>query len=551
METTYSSNADRLEYLYLNLVGQVVQVRLVDGSSLEGIFVSRTDVDADTEAGILLCCTRCLPSLKHKPLDPSCLELLEDTIIPYRDVVMMEVQNAKIRTEAPGRTDTVRSDYSMNKIDWADEGANELLDSEQHQTGAWDQFEANEKNFGVKTTYKEELYTTRLDHSKITEEQRAHADRVAREIEVSATRGIAHRMEREEFLKDDGGMDEGTLYSDVQRPQEKKKTYVPPPVAAARKAAGEMQTAAPAAAPVTTTAAATVAAAAMAVDDNTMRHRRMEEEKIPMPHDNHPRSPGFNPAAVPYTPMKTGAASAPVLDFMTLLADTIMSNEQCYESLPNWPGTCMYYDQDDSSYSQQNYENAVVPPSMGAAPQMYVTPQQGLPSHHRAYQGGGGRMNPNQQVPMHHMHAQSFHQQHQHQQHQHQQQQPQQQPFHVYGNYMPQHQHNAPMQEYPPNKGAPPGPMRNSMRQPKSSSASRVEPQQPVTANTSVAPPPVPTVDSAPTPTPEVKHAPKLQRGRGGTAPQRGGDGDGAGDAAGGNPGAANPPAGPKKRSGK
>ncbi|ESL09732.1 hypothetical protein TRSC58_02544 [Trypanosoma rangeli SC58] len=291
----------------------------------------------------------------------------------------------------------------------------------------------------------------------------------------------------------------------------------------------------------------------MGVEDNTMRHRRGDEDKISMQHDNHPRSPGFNPAAPPYTPMKPGGAPAPVLDFMASLAEAIMNNNQCYTALPNWPGTCMYYDQDDSSYSQHAYESAAVPPSMGAAPQMYMGQQQGIPAHHRAYQGGGGRINPNQQMPIHHMHAPSFHQQHQHQhqpQHQHQHQQPPQQTFHGYGNYMQQHSNSAAMQDYPPNKGAPPGPMRSNMRQPKSSSASRVEPQQPVNANTSVAPTPVSTVDSTPNPAAEVKHAPKLQRGRGGAAPQRGDTGDGAGETAGGNTGAANSSAGPKKRGG-
>ena len=41
-------------------------------------------------------------------------------------------------------------------------GVEIALDSS--QTG-WDQFEVNEKKFGIRTDYEEELYTTRLDRS--------------------------------------------------------------------------------------------------------------------------------------------------------------------------------------------------------------------------------------------------------------------------------------------------------------------------------------------------------------------------------------------------
>ncbi|KAG8341611.1 Ataxin 2 SM domain [Trypanosoma vivax] len=514
MEGAYSSNSDRLEYLYLNLVGQVVQVRLVDDSIVEGIFVSCTDAEADSEAGIVLSCTRYLVSGRHKPLDPSCLELSCDSIIPYRAIVMVEVQNAKIRSDAPGRAETCRSEAPMAKFDWAEDGANELLESEPHQTGAWNQFEANEKSFGVKTSYNEEFYTTRLDHSKITEEQRQLADRVAREIESSSTRGIAHRVEREECLRGDENIDEGTLYSDVHRPQEEKVPYVPPS-AATRKRGGEVPPP-PATAP--------SPAGAMASDENSSRHKRPTEEKHAMQYDVNAASTGFNPAAVPYTPMKPGNA-APVADFLAALAEAIAGNDQCYDCAGAWPGMCsVYYDQDDSAYSQQGYEASIAPPVANVSPQMYMSHQPGAPAPHRAYQGAGGRMNHNQGAPMHHVHGQMFHPH---------------QPIHSMGGYVPpQHQHSS--MDYASSKPAPAAMVRNTMRPSKSGGASRVEPQQPVSANAAVTPPPpVPAVDSAP---PEVKHTTRLQRGRGTTLMQRGDvDGEPTGAVTG----------GPKRRGGK
>ncbi|KAH9598436.1 Ataxin 2 [Trypanosoma melophagium] len=544
MEASYSSNADRLQYLYLNLVGHVVRVRLVDGTCVEGLFMSRSDVDAEGDSSIMLCCTRYVSSAKHKPLDPSCVEFEKDTTIPYRDIIMVEAQNVKIRTEAPGRVDERHGDLSMNKFDWADDGANELLDAGQNES--WDQFAVNEKTFGVKTTYKEELYTTRLDHSKITEEQRAHADRVAREIEVSTTRGIAHRMEREEYLKDDEGRDEGTLYSDVYRPQQEEKAAYAPPSGTGRKRGNEMQqtppppqAAAAAVAPAVNTATATGTAAASLAEENATRHRRADEEKLSMQHDNHPKSPGFNPAATPYTPMKPGTSTIPAMDFLTALGNAVSGNDLCYTSPSSWPGgASTYYDQDDSSYSQHSYE-PLAAPGAGAAQPMFMGLQPSGPPHHRSYQNAGTRMNPNPQMPMHHMQAQQFHHQH----HQHHQAQPQQ-PFHGFGNFVPQQHHTPPMQDYVPTRGGPTNPMRAQMRPSKNNVALRQEPQQPVSANTTVAP--LPAVDGpAPPAAAEVRQAPKLQRGRGATAVQRG-DVDSGVETGGGTGSVA-----PKKRGGK
>lgn len=51
----------------------------------------------------------------------------------------------------------------------------------------WDQFETNRRLFNVSTTYDENLYTKRIDHNSVTAEQLARAERLAREIEGSAT----------------------------------------------------------------------------------------------------------------------------------------------------------------------------------------------------------------------------------------------------------------------------------------------------------------------------------------------------------------------------
>lgn len=55
---------------------------------------------------------------------------------------------------------------------------------------SWDQFEVNEKLFGVKSTFDEEIYTTKLDRGPQTRELEKEASRIAREIEGEDTEDL-------------------------------------------------------------------------------------------------------------------------------------------------------------------------------------------------------------------------------------------------------------------------------------------------------------------------------------------------------------------------
>lgn len=61
----------------------------------------------------------------------------------------------------------------------------------------WDQFEANERLYGLKTDYHEEIYTTSIDRSNPLYKQRAaRAEKIAREIENQSTSNAHLREER-------------------------------------------------------------------------------------------------------------------------------------------------------------------------------------------------------------------------------------------------------------------------------------------------------------------------------------------------------------------
>ena len=74
--------------------------------------------------------------------------------------------------------------------------------------GTWDQFQANEQLFGVKSDYNEDIYTTHIDRSTPDYRQReAEALRIAREIEGSSATN-AHIREERGISNEDDGFDE-------------------------------------------------------------------------------------------------------------------------------------------------------------------------------------------------------------------------------------------------------------------------------------------------------------------------------------------------------
>lgn len=100
---------------------------------------------------------------------------------------------------------------------WAPEPDDQIVgaldEMNAHEGQGWDQFALNEARFGVKSDYKEELYTTELDYSKskISAEE---ANRIAREIEKgsSSTTNI-HVLEERGVAVDD--VDEEARYGAV------------------------------------------------------------------------------------------------------------------------------------------------------------------------------------------------------------------------------------------------------------------------------------------------------------------------------------------------
>lgn len=86
------------------------------------------------------------------------------------------------------------------------------LESNRSKTNVpWDQFAENEKRFGLKTDYDENIYTTAIDKTHPQYKQRlAEADRKAREIERSTATNshIAEERIRDNLTAEENGLDE-------------------------------------------------------------------------------------------------------------------------------------------------------------------------------------------------------------------------------------------------------------------------------------------------------------------------------------------------------
>lgn len=105
---------------------------------------------------------------------------------------------------------------------WTPDAADESLEVHnqtlEESSGAWDQFSVNEKKFGVKSTFDEHLYTTKINKNDPNYEKRLkEAERIAKEIESQGYSGNVHIAEDRGLIVDDSGLDEEDLYSGVDR----------------------------------------------------------------------------------------------------------------------------------------------------------------------------------------------------------------------------------------------------------------------------------------------------------------------------------------------
>ncbi|XP_047941527.1 polyadenylate-binding protein-interacting protein 4-like isoform X3 [Salvia hispanica] len=232
-----SPSRDRLIYLTACLIGHQVEVQVMDGSVFSGIFHATNAEDF----GIVLKMAHLIKdgSQGKKDISDALSNPSPKTlIIPANDLIQVIAKGVPVMRDGLSNelqyerqqellTDSCISqsrhvDLGRELERWIPDENNpsypdleNIFDSPWKR--GWDQFEANATLFGVKSTFNEELYTTKLEKGPQMRELEKEAMRIAREIEGEDTGDLHLAEERGRQLDGSVELDEETRFSSVIR----------------------------------------------------------------------------------------------------------------------------------------------------------------------------------------------------------------------------------------------------------------------------------------------------------------------------------------------
>ena len=213
--------------LILNSIGEKIHIDLISGDVIEGLLYS---IDPINNEYLLINNPRRLSRtgvplfLKESLLKIYFKEILSINYL-INNNIPQEKNNYKNNTF---KVDSQISKKSINKIkeeklvkyeikpeDKNNKYINQTLEDEEDTN--WDQFELNKKVYNVISTYDENLYTTKLDKNKITEEDKKFADKIYNEImKTNKDEKNVHILEERGVIQQkDNDMDEEDKYSSV------------------------------------------------------------------------------------------------------------------------------------------------------------------------------------------------------------------------------------------------------------------------------------------------------------------------------------------------
>ncbi|AQZ13048.1 PBP1 (YGR178C) [Zygosaccharomyces parabailii] len=243
--------SDRLDYLMANSIGCEAVATVTSGAKYSGLLAA-SNLESTNGIDIVLRFPKVVDTVFTDNTDKLQDQLEETLLIHGEDVAELELNNIdfsldeksentkrqendakqkreKIVQEENGKkgfkTDTDISSGSKPELKerellkWTpDEGDENLGETLEDSAGAWDQFTVNEEKFGVKSSFDEHFYTTKINKGAPNYEQRVkEAEKIAKEIESQGTSSNYHLNEERGIVIDDSGADEEDLYSGVDR----------------------------------------------------------------------------------------------------------------------------------------------------------------------------------------------------------------------------------------------------------------------------------------------------------------------------------------------
>ncbi|KAJ1662416.1 poly(A)-binding protein binding protein [Coemansia sp. RSA 1646] len=229
----------RLLYLLSYVVGSSVKIITKSNDVYVGVLDSINPNDA--QSVVLRYAYNQTSSKAIQPIDTlvingsDCLSI--SSIVSFSEGGQRDSQRSGFKTD----TDITRTGISGKGGErelhrWVPDELESLeaIESDLGHTGdpvqSWDQFEINEKLFGLTTDFDEEIYTTKLDRTRPDfKEREREAIRIAQEIQNTPFLNSHVAEERTEMATDDNGaLDEEDKYGAVLRPLGASGKYVPP-----------------------------------------------------------------------------------------------------------------------------------------------------------------------------------------------------------------------------------------------------------------------------------------------------------------------------------
>lgn len=244
---------DRLDYLFASSIGSEAIATVTSGAKYSGLLVA-SNLESTNGIDIVLKYPKVVDTAFTDNIG-KLSEQLEDTLLingedvaelelkdidftldeKWENLKKQEVEERKRKEkerelqEENGRkgfktdTDITRGGKTEVKerelLKWTpDENDERLNETLEDNAGEWDQFSVNEKKFGVKSTFDEHFYTTKINKDDPNFDKRfKEAERIAKEIESQGVSSNHHLNEERGVAADDSGMDEEDLYSGVDR----------------------------------------------------------------------------------------------------------------------------------------------------------------------------------------------------------------------------------------------------------------------------------------------------------------------------------------------
>ena len=215
--------------LIMNSLGEKIRINLISGDTIEGLLYTIDSINNEyliinnprrfSRTGIPLFLKESLLKIYFKEILSINYEI--NNLIPdnkKNNEFFSDSQISKKHYKSKKEEKLVK--FELKEED-KDKYLNQKLEDENDEN--WDQFELNKKMYNVISTYDENLYTTKLDKNKISEEDKKYADKMYKEIMSSnKNEKNVHILEDRGIIKQkDDEFNEEDKYSSVIRNKNK------------------------------------------------------------------------------------------------------------------------------------------------------------------------------------------------------------------------------------------------------------------------------------------------------------------------------------------